>query len=107
MKFTLLILPLVAAMAVGTASAQNGNGQGPQNGKGQGPQNGQRAEALAKRLIEKHDQNNDGALNEAELAEALKAMHKRRMQQRGPSKGPGNRPGKPGRPGNKPANNAE
>ncbi len=109
MKSSLLILPLVAALAVGTASAQNGNRKGPQNGNGQGPPNGDRAAEIAKRLIEKHDENNDGALDEGELTEALKAMHKRRMQQRGPGKGkgPGDRPNKPERRGNKPADNAE
>jgi hypothetical protein len=109
MKPSLLILPLVAALAVGTASAENGDRQGPKNGNGQGPPNGDRAEEMAKRLIEKHDANSDGALDEAELTEALKAMHKHRMQQRGPGKGkgPGDRPNKPERRGKKPADNAE
>jgi len=103
MKPSLLILPLVAALAVGTASAEYGDGKGPRDGD--------RAENMAKRLIEKHDENNDGALNEAELTEALKAMHKHRMQHRKPGKGNGQGPedgsGKKKRRSDNAADNAE
>ena len=91
MKPTLVILPLVAALAIGTASAE----QNKQKRQG----DGQRTEAIASRLIENHDKNNDGALDKAELAEALKSMHKHRMKNRGE--------GKPKRPGNDPADAGE
>lgn len=98
MKPSLLILPLIAALAVGTAPAKNGDRKGPPIGE--------RGEMMAKRLIEKHDKNNDGALDEAELTEALKAIRKHRMQQRRPGRGDGKGPedgsGQQKRRGNRP-----
>lgn len=103
MKPSLIILPLVAALAVGTASAENGDRKGPPKGE--------RGEMMAKRLIEKHDKNNDGALDQAELTEALKAMHDRRMKMREEGKGgwegKGKGGGKKERHGNKAADKAE
>ena len=91
MKSTLLILPVVAALAISSVSAEDNNRQRPGDGE--------RAEAIAERLIENHDKNNDGALDKAELAEALKAMRKHRMQNRGD--------GKPDRPRRDSADGAE
>ena len=91
MKTTHVILPLVAALAIGTVSAEEN--------KHQRPGDGERAEAIAARLIENHDKNNDGALDKAELAEALIAMRKHRMKNRGD--------GKPDRPRKDQADGAE
>jgi hypothetical protein len=44
-------------------------------------------EALAQRLIEEFDEDGDGALNQAELAEAIKTVHERSRRAQGQGAG--------------------
>lgn len=92
-------LPAMSTMALGADPLQEegqGKGKGKGKGKGDAKGKGKRPDpaAMAKRMIETHDKDGDGALNEKELTEALTAMMRQRIGGRGKGKGDGKGKGK-------------
>ena len=92
-------LPAMSTVALGAEGQAGGKGKGGKGkgGKGKGGQGKGKGgrpdpDKIASMLIKSHDKDGDGALNQKELAAALKAMFSRRRQ--GQGKGKGNAGGK-------------
>lgn len=86
-------IPAMSSVALGDDRPDRGKGKGDGKGRGDRPSPGD----IAKRLIQQHDKDGDGALNEKELTAALEALFSRfagKGKGRGDGKGKGDGRGK-------------